>query len=240
MLADPGAVKTEPRRAQGSILGEIADYFRRLTHLILLSANLGPRARTVHGRRRLLFLCFLDTELPERRARLRSRGDRLGRRHSVRLRGCGRAIGRLDRRRPSRGGLSVDASRKLMIWTGALLVPLALPAVYVDSPVLAVLFMGLGIFAIQVKSASVFALPTRSLPVERGRHGLGRQRRGGQPGGGFLAARDRLDDRSLFIRAGVHRGFADAHRLGHDGDAPIRRIEPVVPQTKFRAVSTRA
>lgn len=56
-------------------------------------------------------------------------------------------------------GLSVNASRQLMIWAGALLVPLALPAVYVDSGPLAVLCMGLGVFAIQVKQSSLFALP---------------------------------------------------------------------------------
>lgn len=64
-----------------------------------------------------------------------------------------------------RSGMTVDRSRKLMIWTGALLVPLALPAVYVDSAVLAVLFMGLGIFAIQVKSASLFAVPADVFPA---------------------------------------------------------------------------
>lgn len=63
-----------------------------------------------------------------------------------------------------KSGWSVDASRKAMIWTGALLVPLALPAVYVDSPGLAVLCMGLGIFGIQVKSASLFAVPTDIFP----------------------------------------------------------------------------
>lgn len=63
-----------------------------------------------------------------------------------------------------RAGWSVDASRKTMIWAGALLVPLALPAVYVDSPVLAVLCMGLGVFGIQVKSASLFAVPTDLFP----------------------------------------------------------------------------
>jgi ACS family hexuronate transporter-like MFS transporter len=63
-----------------------------------------------------------------------------------------------------RAGFSVDASRKAMIWLGALLVPLALPAVYVDSPGLAVLCMGLGVFGIQVKSASLFALPADLYP----------------------------------------------------------------------------
>lgn len=77
----------------------------------------------------------------------------------------GSLIGGWTGQRLIRGGLSVDASRKLMIWTGALLVPLALPAVYVDSPVLAVLCMGLGIFALQVKSASLFAVPADLFPA---------------------------------------------------------------------------
>jgi len=63
-----------------------------------------------------------------------------------------------------RAGWSVDTSRKTMIWVGALLVPLALPAVYVDSPALAVLCLGLGIFGIQVKSTNLFAVPTDLFP----------------------------------------------------------------------------
>lgn len=66
-----------------------------------------------------------------------------------------------------RRGLSVDASRKAMIWAGALLVPLALPAVYVDSGLLAVVFMGLGIFAIQFKQSSLFAVPGDVFPSDR-------------------------------------------------------------------------
>jgi ACS family hexuronate transporter-like MFS transporter len=64
-----------------------------------------------------------------------------------------------------RSGWSVDASRKTMIWVGALLVPLSLPAVYVDSPLVAVLCMGLGAFAIQTKSASLFAVPGDLFPA---------------------------------------------------------------------------
>ncbi len=63
-----------------------------------------------------------------------------------------------------RRGFGVDASRKTMIWVGALLVPLSLPAVYVDSPFVAVLCMGLGAFAIQTKSASLFAVPGDLFP----------------------------------------------------------------------------
>lgn len=64
-----------------------------------------------------------------------------------------------------RGGLSVNASRKIMIWAGAMMVPLALPAVYVDSPMVAVLCMGLGVMAIQVKAASLFAVPADLFPA---------------------------------------------------------------------------
>lgn len=78
---------------------------------------------------------------------------------------AGALLGGWAGQRLVRGGLSVNASRKLMICGAALLVPLALPAVYVDSPVLAVLFMGLGIFAIQVKSASLFAVPADVFPA---------------------------------------------------------------------------
>lgn len=63
-----------------------------------------------------------------------------------------------------RAGWSLDAARKTVIWAGALLVPFALPAVYVGSPVLAVLCLGIGIFGIQVKSTTVFALPTDLYP----------------------------------------------------------------------------
>ena len=64
-----------------------------------------------------------------------------------------------------RSGWSVDASRKTLIWVGALLVPLALPAVYVDSAALAVVLMGVGIFGIQVKAASLFAVPADIFPA---------------------------------------------------------------------------
>jgi len=76
----------------------------------------------------------------------------------------GSLVGGYAGQRLIRNGWTVDASRKAMIWIGALLVPLALPAVYVDSAVLAVLLMGLGIFGIQVKSASLFAVPADIFP----------------------------------------------------------------------------
>jgi ACS family hexuronate transporter-like MFS transporter len=76
----------------------------------------------------------------------------------------GSLVGGYAGQRLVRSGRSVDASRKTLIWVGALLVPLALPAVYVDAAPLAVLLMGLGIFGIQVKSASLFALPADIFP----------------------------------------------------------------------------
>ncbi|MGA0001279.1 MAG: MFS transporter, partial [Steroidobacteraceae bacterium] len=77
----------------------------------------------------------------------------------------GSLLGGWTGQRLIRGGMSVNASRKLMIWLGALLVPAALPAVYVESSMVAVLCMGLGIFAIQVKSSSLFALPADLFPT---------------------------------------------------------------------------
>jgi len=76
----------------------------------------------------------------------------------------GSVVGGYAGQRLVRSGWSVDASRKTLICVGALLVPLALPAVYVDSAALAVLLMGLGIFGIQVKSASLFAVPAGIFP----------------------------------------------------------------------------
>ena len=56
-------------------------------------------------------------------------------------------------------GFSVNASRKTVIWIGALLIPIGLPAVFVDSAVLALLLMSMALFFIQVKSSSLFAVP---------------------------------------------------------------------------------
>jgi ACS family hexuronate transporter-like MFS transporter len=56
-------------------------------------------------------------------------------------------------------GWSVNASRKTIIWCGALLVPLALPAVTTDSPGMAIALIAVAMFAIQFKASSLFALP---------------------------------------------------------------------------------
>ncbi len=56
-------------------------------------------------------------------------------------------------------GLSLDASRKLLMWTGALMVPVSLLALRAEAPVAALLWIGVGMFGIQVKSASLFTVP---------------------------------------------------------------------------------
>lgn len=58
-----------------------------------------------------------------------------------------------------RRGLSIDASRKLLMWAGALLVPVSLLALEADTAIEALLWIGVGMFGIQVKSASLFTVP---------------------------------------------------------------------------------
>lgn len=58
-----------------------------------------------------------------------------------------------------RRGFSLDASRKLVMWAGALLVPASLLALDARTPVESLLWIGLGMFGIQVKSASLFTVP---------------------------------------------------------------------------------
>ncbi len=62
------------------------------------------------------------------------------------------------------GGMSLDRSRKLLIWAGALMVLATLPAVWVDSPYLAIALIGVAMFAIQGKAANLFALPADIYP----------------------------------------------------------------------------
>lgn len=62
-------------------------------------------------------------------------------------------------------GIELDAARKRVIWLGALLVPVALPAVFVQSPYLAVLLVAGALFAIQVKQSALFAVPTDLFPA---------------------------------------------------------------------------
>lgn len=58
-----------------------------------------------------------------------------------------------------RRGLSVDASRKLVIWTGALIASCAWPAAAAPTPYLALAWISAAMFGIQVKSSSLFTVP---------------------------------------------------------------------------------
>lgn len=64
-----------------------------------------------------------------------------------------------------RGGMSVNASRKWVIWIGALIVPCALPAVFVESAGAAIALIGVAMFAIQVKSSNLFTMPADLFPA---------------------------------------------------------------------------
>jgi ACS family hexuronate transporter-like MFS transporter len=61
-------------------------------------------------------------------------------------------------------GMTVNASRKWVIWIGALLIPCALLAAIVDSPYLALGFICIALFAIQMKASSLFTLPADLFP----------------------------------------------------------------------------
>lgn len=61
-------------------------------------------------------------------------------------------------------GVSLDGARKRVIWFGALLVPVALPAVFVDSALLAVFLVAGALFAIQVKQSALFSVPADLFP----------------------------------------------------------------------------
>lgn len=69
-----------------------------------------------------------------------------------------------------RAGHSVDQARKWLIWFGALLVPLTLPAMKTESAALALAMIGVAMFAIQFKAANLFALPVDLFPA----HEVGR------------------------------------------------------------------
>ncbi|MBT8442462.1 MAG: MFS transporter [Gammaproteobacteria bacterium] len=63
-----------------------------------------------------------------------------------------------------RGGMTVNAARKWVIWIGALLIPCALPAVWTDSAAVSIALIGVAMFAIQVKSSNLFTLPADLFP----------------------------------------------------------------------------
>ena len=64
-----------------------------------------------------------------------------------------------------RDGVSLDRSRKIVIWIGALLVPVALPAVTADSAGTAIALIAVAMFAMQFKASSLFTLPADLFPA---------------------------------------------------------------------------
>ena len=65
-------------------------------------------------------------------------------------------------------GHSIDGARKTVIWLGAVLVAVAVvPAYYTQSTALALALICFGLFAIQIKGAVFFTLPTDLFPADR-------------------------------------------------------------------------
>ena len=64
-----------------------------------------------------------------------------------------------------RNGVSLDRSRKIVIWIGALLVPAALPAVTADNAGTAIALIAVAMFAMQFKASSLFTLPADLFPA---------------------------------------------------------------------------
>ena len=64
-----------------------------------------------------------------------------------------------------RRGWSIDASRKIVMWTGAVLSACALPAAAASTPYLALAWISVALFGIQVKCSSVFTLPADLFPA---------------------------------------------------------------------------
>jgi len=62
-------------------------------------------------------------------------------------------------------GMSVNASRKWVIWLGALIIPCALPAALTDSAAVALALIGIAMFAIQMKASSLFTVPADLFPA---------------------------------------------------------------------------
>lgn len=57
-------------------------------------------------------------------------------------------------------GKSLNFSRKIVIWLGALIVPVILLASSSESPYRALFLIGVGMFAIQIKSVALYTVPT--------------------------------------------------------------------------------
>ena len=64
-------------------------------------------------------------------------------------------------------GRSVNVARKAVIWLGALLVLVTIPAVHADSGMLALLLICFAMFSIQIKGAVFFTLPTDLFPAAK-------------------------------------------------------------------------
>jgi ACS family hexuronate transporter-like MFS transporter len=164
VLADRPAAAAPPPAAAGSLAGELRGYFAQLRYWFSYRQTWGLALARFTGDGAFYFLAFW---IPNYLADVRGFGlAQIAWAAAIPFvfADLGSLAGGYAGQRLIRGGLSVDASRKTMIWTGALLVPCALPAVYVDSPLVAVLCMGLGVFGIQVKSASLFAVPADMFP----------------------------------------------------------------------------
>ena len=65
-----------------------------------------------------------------------------------------------------RAGRSIDASRKIVMWAGAVLAACALPAATASTPYLALAWISVALFGIQVKSSSLFTVPADLFPKE--------------------------------------------------------------------------
>lgn len=61
-------------------------------------------------------------------------------------------------------GLSLNKSRKLVIWIGAVLVLVAMPAATTESAAVALTLIAIAMFAIQFKASSMFTLPADLFP----------------------------------------------------------------------------
>jgi ACS family hexuronate transporter-like MFS transporter len=72
---------------------------------------------------------------------------------------CGSLLGGWAGTRLIKNGMTVNRSRKVMIWLGAAMVPMAMPAYFVSSPYMALLFIAIAMFAVQIKSSSLFTVP---------------------------------------------------------------------------------
>ena len=76
----------------------------------------------------------------------------------------GSLVGGWFGKRLSDSGLSLDSARKRVIWVGAVLVLVSMPAVNAESWELALALIAVAMFGIQVKASSLFAVPTDLFP----------------------------------------------------------------------------